>query len=51
MSETRDLVYTLLIQLIAERYEVDGRSLTDQEAEDLLLRMDTEADYYGAVIR
>ena len=48
---TDDLVYTLLIQLIAERYEIDGHSLSDQEADELLQRLDTEADYLGANVR
>lgn len=39
-----------LVDAIQRRYAIDGEPITLQEAERLLLRLDTEADYLGAYI-
>ena len=50
MTEHSDDIRNKLIKLILSRYEIDGCSLTEDEAWELLDRLDTEAEYLGAYV-
>ena len=50
MTEVRLTNRGRMVAFIMQRYMIDGRSLTLEEAEDLLARLDTEADYLGAYV-
>lgn len=39
-----------IVELIQLRYAIDGASITMQDAEQLMDRLDQEADYLGAYV-
>lgn len=50
-EEWASTVRSELLYWIQVRYEIDGKPLGIQDAEDLLGRLDQEVDYLGGYIR
>ena len=51
MPDEKELIRRELIYMIQLRYELDGRPLSLQDAEELLGRLDQEVDYLGGYVR
>jgi hypothetical protein len=51
LPDEHELIRRELVYMIQLRYELDGKPLSLQDAEDLLGRLDQEVDYLGGYIR